>query len=71
MSLFWTVEYPNHAYQWMSLRPIGLEVRQVPTIAMAQEAGQVTAANAATFEPLVDDRTFAIGMSSVMFHSGQ
>ncbi|KAM0425354.1 hypothetical protein ACHAPT_009410 [Fusarium lateritium] len=64
-------EHPNHAYQWMSLRSAGLQVRQVPTIATAKESGAVVAANAATFAPYVDDRTIAIGLSSVMFHSGQ
>ncbi|KAI5460499.1 pyridoxal phosphate-dependent transferase [Mariannaea sp. PMI_226] len=64
-------EHPNHAYQWMSLRSAGLEVRQIPTIPTAQESGEVVAANAATFAPYVDDRTVAIGLSSVMFHSGQ
>lgn len=64
-------EHPNHAYQWMSLRSRGLEVRQVPTMALARETGHVTAANAGTFAPFVDDRTIAIGLSSVMFHSGQ
>ncbi|KAH6975117.1 pyridoxal phosphate-dependent transferase [Ilyonectria sp. MPI-CAGE-AT-0026] len=64
-------EHPNHAYGWMSLREAGLEVRQIPTIPEAEKAGQVTAANAATFAPYVDDRTRAIGISSVMFHSGQ
>ncbi len=36
-----------------------------------QATGDVVAANAATFAPYVDDRTRAIGISSVMFHSGQ
>lgn len=64
-------EHPNHAYQWMSLRSAGLEVRQIPTIPEAEKSGEVTAANAATFAPYVDERTIAIGLSSVMFHSGQ
>ncbi|KAF7557713.1 hypothetical protein G7Z17_g435 [Cylindrodendrum hubeiense] len=64
-------EHPNHAYAWMSLREAGLEVRQIPTIPEADKTGQVTAANAATFAPYVDDRTRAIGISSIMFHSGQ
>ncbi|KAK1764929.1 pyridoxal phosphate-dependent transferase [Phialemonium atrogriseum] len=64
-------EHPNHAYAWMSLRQAGLEVRQVPTIAEAERTGKVVAANAATFAPYVDRRTRAIGLSSVMFHSGQ
>ncbi|KAK3356359.1 pyridoxal phosphate-dependent transferase [Lasiosphaeria hispida] len=60
-------EHPNHAYGWMALQSAGLEVRQVLTTA----TGKVTAANAATFEPYVDERTRAIGLSSIMFHSGQ
>lgn len=65
-------EHPNHVYGWMSLRKSGLEVRQVPTIPKAKAAGgKVTAANAATFAPYVDGRTRAIGLSSIMFHSGQ
>ncbi|KAJ4263404.1 hypothetical protein NW762_006223 [Fusarium torreyae] len=64
-------EHPNHAYMWMSLRTAGLEVRQIPTIDAAKEKRKVTRANAATFAPYVDDRTIAIGLSSVMFHSGQ
>lgn len=64
-------EHPNHVYGWMTLRKAGLEVRQVPTIPEAQKTGNVTAANAETFAPYVDDRTRAIGLSSIMFHSGQ
>jgi cysteine desulfurase/selenocysteine lyase len=64
-------EHPNQGYGWMALRFAGLEVRQVPTITEAQKTGKVTAANAATFAPFVDERTRAIGISSIMFHSGQ
>ncbi|KAF5655024.1 class IV [Fusarium sp. NRRL 25303] len=64
-------EHPNHAYQWMSIRPLGLEVRQVPTIEADKKNGKLRAANAETFAPYVDDRTIAIGLSSIMFHSGQ
>lgn len=64
-------EHPHHAYAWMSLRPAGLEVRQIPTIPESEKTGLVVAANADTFAPYVDDRTVAIGLSSVMFHSGQ
>lgn len=60
-------EHPNHAYGWMARRSDGLEVRQIPTIS----AGKVTAATAETFAPFVDERTVAIGISSIMFHSGQ
>ncbi|KAI8649472.1 hypothetical protein LRP88_00025 [Fusarium phalaenopsidis] len=64
-------EHPNHAYGWMAMRASGLEVRQVPTIPIAEKTGIVSAANADTFAPYVDGRTRAIGISSVMFHSGQ
>ncbi|CAG7972740.1 unnamed protein product [Penicillium salamii] len=64
-------EHPNHAYGWMALRDAGLEVRQVPTIAESEKTGNVVEANAGTFAPYVDGRTRAIGLSSVMFHSGQ
>lgn len=58
-------EHPNQAYGWLALREIGLEVRQVPT----QDTG--LSADASTFAPFVDDHTKAIGLSSIMFHSGQ
>ncbi|KAI9147361.1 putative aminotransferase [Paramyrothecium foliicola] len=64
-------EHPNHVYGWMALRASGLVVRQIPTIPDAERSGKVTAANAATFAPYVDERTRAIGISSIMFHSGQ
>ncbi|KAI8262562.1 hypothetical protein K4K58_000538 [Colletotrichum sp. SAR11_239] len=59
-------EHPNQAFGWMALRPLGLEVRLVPT-----DPERPVAANAKTFAPYVDDRTKAIGLSSIMFHSGQ
>lgn len=58
------VEHPNHAYGWLGLTELGLKVRLVPT-------ENQFFANAETFAPYVDDRTVAIGVSSVMFHSGQ
>ncbi|KAI4594961.1 hypothetical protein KJ359_007484 [Pestalotiopsis sp. 9143b] len=64
-------EHPNHVYGWMALRRIGIEVRQVPTMAEAASTGEVVAATAETFAPWVDERTKAIGLSSIMFHSGQ
>lgn len=64
-------EHPNHVYGWMTLRAAGVEVRKVPTIPEAQRTGKVTAATAETFAPYVDARTRAIGLSSIMFHSGQ
>lgn len=63
-------EHPNHAYAWMAMCDVsGIEVRQAPTAESTE--GPVTAANAETFAPYVDERTRAIGISSVMFHSGQ
>lgn len=64
-------EHPNHVYGWMALRRLGVEVRQVPTMVEAEKTGQVVAATAETFAPFVDDKTKAIGLSSIMFHSGQ
>jgi cysteine desulfurase/selenocysteine lyase len=58
------VEHVNQVYGWLALKEAGLEVRLVPT----QED---TCADASTFAPFVDSRTRAIGLSSVMFHSGQ
>lgn len=57
-------EHPNQAYGWLALRERGLEVRQVAT------QGKLYA-DASTYAPLVDARTKAIGLSSIMFHSGQ
>lgn len=60
------VEHPNHTYGWLGLASEkDIEVRQVSTV------GKELFADAASFEPLVDTRTKAIGLSSVMFHSGQ
>ncbi|KAL4876359.1 pyridoxal phosphate-dependent transferase [Aspergillus karnatakaensis] len=65
-------EHPNHAYAWMALREEkGVKVRQVPTIAEAGRTGRVVVATAETFAPYVDERTVAIGLSSIMFHNGQ
>ncbi|KAJ5379529.1 pyridoxal phosphate-dependent transferase [Penicillium cosmopolitanum] len=64
-------EHPNHAHGWMALREAGLEVRQVPTIPESEKTGNVVEADAETFAPYVDGRTRAIGLSSVIFHSGQ
>lgn len=57
-------EHPNHSYGWLGLRDQGLEFRRV-------ETNGDFFANAETYAPLVDDRTIAIGLSSIMFHSGQ
>jgi selenocysteine lyase/cysteine desulfurase len=59
-------EHPNHVYGWLALRELGLEVRTVPDAQL-----KIIVADADTFQPYVDDRTVAIGISSVMFHSGQ
>ncbi|KAK0644897.1 Uncharacterized protein DIS24_g8455 [Lasiodiplodia hormozganensis] len=63
-------EHPNQACGWLALRDgsiPGLEIRQIPTAGTAHEFH----ATAATFEPFVDARTRAVGLSSCMFHSGQ
>lgn len=57
-------EHPHHVYGWLALRDAGLEVRRIPD-------GKVDFANSETFLPYVDDRTRCVGISSVMFHSGQ
>ncbi|WQF86617.1 Putative aminotransferase class V domain, pyridoxal phosphate-dependent transferase, major [Colletotrichum destructivum] len=59
-------EHPNQAFAWMTLRSSGLEVQLVPT-----DPEDPAAADAQTFAPYVDERTRAIGLSSIMFHSGQ
>ncbi|KAH8807947.1 pyridoxal phosphate-dependent transferase [Xylogone sp. PMI_703] len=58
------VEHVNQVYGWMALKDAGLDVRFVPT----QEDACATSA---TFMDYVNHRTRAIGLSSVMFHSGQ
>ncbi|KAI5925580.1 pyridoxal phosphate-dependent transferase [Camillea tinctor] len=60
-------EYPNQAYGWLALRRDipGLEVRQIPL------AARSAAADAHTFLPYVDARTRAVGLSSIMFDTGQ
>ncbi|KAK1515875.1 uncharacterized protein CCOS01_13073 [Colletotrichum costaricense] len=59
-------EHPNQAFAWLTLRSTGLEVRLVPT-----DPENPVAADAKTFAPYVDERTRAIGLSSIMFHTGQ
>ncbi|KAK1707231.1 pyridoxal phosphate-dependent transferase [Colletotrichum lupini] len=59
-------EHPNQAFAWLTLRSAGLEVRLVPT-----DPENPVAADAKTFAPYVDERTRAIGLSSIMFHTGQ
>ncbi|KXH42114.1 hypothetical protein CNYM01_05773 [Colletotrichum nymphaeae SA-01] len=59
-------EHPNQAFAWLTLRSAGLEVRLVPT-----DPENPAAADASTFGPFVDERTRAIGLSSIMFHTGQ
>jgi cysteine desulfurase/selenocysteine lyase len=56
-------EHPNNAYAWLSQRSAGLEVRQVPD--------DKEWADGDTFAPFVDERTRAVTLSHVMFHSGQ
>lgn len=59
-------EHPNHAYAWLALRALGLEVRVIDP-----SADTTCFASAATFLPHVDARTRAVGLSHAMFHSGQ
>lgn len=59
-------EHPNQAFAWLTLRSAGLEVRLVPT-----DPENPVAADANTFAPYVDEKTRAIGLSSIMFHTGQ
>ncbi|KAL4406864.1 hypothetical protein CABS03_11303 [Colletotrichum abscissum] len=59
-------EHPNQAFAWLTLRSAGLEVRLVST-----DPENPVAADAKTFAPYVDERTRAIGLSSIMFHTGQ
>ncbi|XVN20089.1 aminotransferase class V-fold PLP-dependent enzyme [Pseudomonas corrugata] len=56
-------EHPNNAYAWLAKRSAGLEVRMVPH--------DKKWADAETFAHFIDGRTRAIGISHVMFHSGQ
>jgi cysteine desulfurase/selenocysteine lyase len=56
-------EHPNNAYAWLAKRDQGLEVRLVPA--------DKEWADADTFASYIDDRTRAIAISHVMFHSGQ
>lgn len=56
-------DHPNNAYAWLNLRRKGVDVRFV------ELRGDI--ADAATFEPHVDDRTRVITLSHVTFHAGQ
>ncbi|KAM0751828.1 PLP-dependent transferase [Meredithblackwellia eburnea MCA 4105] len=55
-------EHPNQSYAWLALEEQGLEVRRIPTPNFA---------NSDTFKPVVDEKTICVGISWVMFHSGQ
>ncbi|KAF4311099.1 putative aminotransferase [Botryosphaeria dothidea] len=59
-------EHPNHAYAWLALRSLGLEVRVIDP-----SADTICFASAATFLTHVDARTRAVGLSHAVFHSGQ
>ncbi|MFD6291508.1 aminotransferase class V-fold PLP-dependent enzyme [Streptomyces sp. NPDC060205] len=56
-------EHPNNAYAWLNRRQHGLEVRLIPQ--------DKKWADAYTFAPHIGERTRAIAVSHVMFHSGQ
>ncbi len=55
-------DHPNNAYAFLNLRRKGVEVRFVPLL--------TETADAATFEPHIDERTRAISLSHVTFHAG-
>ena len=56
-------EHPNNAYAWIARQQAGLQVRLIPC--------DKQWADASTFAPYVDERTRAIAISHIMFHSGQ
>jgi selenocysteine lyase/cysteine desulfurase len=56
-------EHPNNTYAWLNRRSAGLDVRIVP---VSHKWVDET-----TFAPHVDERTRAIALSHVMFHTGQ
>jgi selenocysteine lyase/cysteine desulfurase len=58
-------EHPNQGFGWLGLVNEGLEVRLVKT-----DESELKPFNADDFAPFVDENTKAIGLSSVMFHSG-
>jgi selenocysteine lyase/cysteine desulfurase len=61
-------EHPNHLYGWLAIADQGLEVRRVK---VEGDDPSPSCANANTFAAYVDEKTVAIGISSVMFHNGQ
>lgn len=58
-------EHPNQTASWLGLIPEGLKVKFVEV-----DESQPYSYNAETFSDLVDENTIAIGISSIMFHSG-
>lgn len=58
-------EHPNQSFGWLGLASKCLEIRVVPI-----NESKLTSYNADTFKPYIDSNTKAIGLSSVMFHSG-
>lgn len=62
-------EHPNQVYGWLALADQGLEIRRVAVDDQVDHG--FSPATAETFVQLVDERTIAIGLSSIMFHNGQ
>lgn len=58
-------EHPNQTSGWFGLISSGLEVKFVDV-----DETKLSPYNADTFKDAVDENTIAIGISSVMFHSG-
>lgn len=58
-------EHPNQGFGWLGLAQDGLEIRLIPV-----DESTLKPFTADDFRPYVDDKTKAIGLSSVMFHSG-
>lgn len=56
-------EHPNNTCAWLNRRSAGLDVRIVPASHKWIDDS--------TFKPYVDERTRAIALSHVMFHTGQ
>ncbi|CCH46684.1 Serine hydroxymethyltransferase [Wickerhamomyces ciferrii] len=58
-------EHPSLGFGWLGLEKDGLEIRIIQT-----DESQVKPFTADDFKPFIDSNTKAIGISSVMFHSG-
>lgn len=58
-------EHPNQTSGWLGLTTEGLEVKFIEV-----DESDPTSYDVEMFKPYVDENTIAIGISSVMFHSG-